>query len=151
MVRFWILAGIIIGVGVTLALLTETDAQGIAHTHFAGMPTVINAGDSEDPAWLVLGGGVGVLVIGAGVGLVVFGIAGAGILFATGQLAAGGICFAQGGLGFSFFCGQGGAGVTAFGQVVGGAVVAGQGALGFDGAEHLRQLNGDLGRILAFR
>jgi hypothetical protein len=132
-----------------------TTAEGKSPDEIAGMPVVCQGVGSENPlesgqaCWLTLGAGRGIVVVGmGGVGVVCFVFYGLGILFATGQLAAGGIAFGQVGLGLSFFFGQAGVAPVAMGQVVGGAQVVGQGALGPNGGPFLKQLSAELNRIL---
>ena len=114
------------------------------------MPTLGIA--HPDPCWIQLGGGSGVLVVGiGGFGIVSLTIYGAGLLFATGQLAAGGIALGQVGVGISAFVGQAGGGLVALGQLVIGAVVAGQVPIGIRGAEFFEQLSGELVELLSWR
>ena len=114
---------------------------------------VISTGSDSPPtrvslAWM----SAGVLVVGVGgVGVVSITLYGAGLLFATGQLAVGLLCIAQLGVGPVFFFGQVGAGFVAFGQLVFGALTGGQVPIGFNGKPMLRGLSAELNQVLAFR
>ena len=93
MKHFFILLAVIIATSVVFAgitLLGDTTT-----TEVLGMQ-VVSAGNFDQPAWLCVGGGAGVLVVGVGgVGVVSITLYGAGLLFATGQLAVGLLCIAQ--------------------------------------------------------
>lgn len=125
-----------------LALFTDYH-RGETLTRVAGLP-VISFG-ANDGAWLAFGG-LGVLVIGVGLGVVSLSIYGAGILFATGQLAVGLTALGQLGLGFFLFLGQVGAGLH----------VGAQGGLGFRrwtqgnnrDESYFRSLWGEVGELL---
>jgi hypothetical protein len=124
-------------------------------TVIAGMPVVSTAMETEviagPPAWIALGSGTGVLVIGVfGIGAVCLTLYGAGLLFATGQLAIGMIAFGQVGVGFTTFVGQlGPAVVIAIGQAVAGIFAFGQGPLGrADSEAFLRELSRELNELL---
>lgn len=141
---------------VSIAFLSCLALSGVLNTNDAGlsgtvmgMPAVC-LGDhmSSEPCWLVAGSGNGVVVLGIGFGLVCFTIAGVGVFFATGQIAAGGIAIAQAGVALSFFFGQVGGAFVAFGQVVGGMIADGQGALGIDGEPFLDRLRENLREAL---
>lgn len=110
-----------------------------------GMP-ITGAGNS-DPAWIAMGG-AGVIVLGAGYGIVAFTLYGAGLLFATGQLAVGLVAFGQLVVGVVFYMGQLGLGLVGAGQVAVGVSVVGQGQLGWDGETFLRRLSSDLDDVL---
>ena len=140
-----------------------TNESGQSEESIAGMP-VVCLGDAEsdmDPdtnpigsnaCWLTLGAGTGVVVVGiGGFGVVSLTLYGVGLLFATGQLAAGGIAFGQAGFGLSFFLGQAGVAPVAMGQVVGGGLVKGQGALGADGGPFLQELSREVNALLGER
>lgn len=111
-----------------------------------GLPLAC-VGSWEIPCWITAGGS-GVLVVGGGTGVVAIGIAGAGLLFATGQIAIGLIAFGQLALG----------GVAFLGQVATGLVGAAQGGLGWltvvqggnnvEGRAFLKQLDADLAETL---
>jgi len=146
--RFFILFAVLL-VTYLGFFLFPTPNNGKSVEEVAGMP-VVCVGTSEDEAcWLTLGAGKGVVLVGmGGVGVVCFALYSVGILFATGQLAAGGLTIGQVGFAGTFFIGQAGAGPVAFGQVVGGAIADGQGSLGAKGAPFLKELSADLNRIL---
>lgn len=146
MKNFWIVTGVIL---VTcLIFVAESLVRGGDVTVILGMPT-IGAGTQARPAWIALGG-FGVIVLGAGVGIVAFTIAGAGALFATGQIAVGLVAFGQAAVGLVCFFAQLGVGMMGGGQVAIGGLVSGQGHLGFDGAEFLERLSADLNAVLRF-
>lgn len=132
--------------------MTET-VDGVSTLEpIANLPIVCWGDSHELPCWLTIGAGMGVLVVGiGGVGVVCLTLYGAGILFASGQVAAGGIALAQGGVGFSMFIGQGGGAFTALGQVAVGVIADGQGALGVSGMPFFTRLNYELNQILRFR
>jgi hypothetical protein len=118
----------------------------------AGPPTIIlgmpvTGAATSDPAWISIGG-AGVIVLGAGYGIVAFTLYGAGLLFATGQLAAGLVAFGQLAVGVLFFVAQLGLGLVGVGQVAIGFSVVGQGQLGWDGETFLRRLSNDLDDVL---
>lgn len=96
-------------------------------------------------------GGKGVVVLCYGVGAVVYGAAGAGLLFACGQAAAGLIAFGQLTLGVVFVCTQLGGGLTGLGQIFLGGWGIGQARLAADGKDFLKQLNDDLDNLLRFK
>lgn len=107
---------------------------------------------SESTCWLTLGAGQGVVVIGAvGWGVVCFTLYGAGILFATGQLAFGGIAIGQAGGALSLFLGQVGGAFTTIAQGALGVISRGQAAIGFDGQPFFESLYDELRGILRFR
>lgn len=114
-------------------------------TEVFGMPVVAVA--AEEPAWIALGG-VGVIVLGVGFGVVAFTLYGAGVFFATGQLAGGLIAFGQLAVGLLFFAAQLGVGITGVGQLAVGGLVAGQVPVGFDGEAFLRRMDQDVARML---
>lgn len=129
--------------------LFPTPKQGRSVEQVAGMPVVCVGVEDDDPCWLTLGAGKGVVVVGmGGMGVVCFALYSVGLLFATGQLAAGGLAIGQVGFALTFWIGQAGAGPVAFGQLVGGAIADGQGALGVKGAPFLEELSADLNRLL---
>jgi hypothetical protein len=125
----------------SLLCLGESAIRPGPPTVVLGMP-VTNAA-STDPAWISVGG-AGVIVIGAGYGVVAFTLYGAGLLFATGQLAVGLVAFGQLVVGVLFFLGQLGLGIAGAGQVAVGVSVVGQGQLGWDGETFLKRLSSDL-------
>ena len=139
MKRFGVLLGVITVTAIALALGPGGSEKVL------GMPVVEVEGGG--PAWIAVGGS-GVLCLGVGVGVVSLTIYGAGILFATGQLAVGLICFAQLGVGLVFACVQVGAGLTGIGQGIAGGLVTGQGTVGRDGEEFLRALDRDVENAL---
>lgn len=117
-------------------------------TSVLGMETVCSA--STQPCWLVVGTGQGVLVIGAaGVGLVALTLYGAGLFFATGQLAAGLLAIGQLGFGVLGWIGQVGVGLTGRGQLIGGLLVDGQAALGSTDSGFGGRLSRDVKAVLA--
>jgi hypothetical protein len=126
-------------------LFGEPPARAGATTVILGMQAV-GAG-TMDWAWLQMGG-PGVIVIGAGWGLVAFTIYGAGVFFATGQLAAGLFAFGQVAFGFLFYLAQLGLGISGAGQVAIGVAVVGQGPLGWDGEAFLTRMSKDLDDLL---
>ncbi len=150
--RFVILCGVIAATAVAFYPLTETDEAGVSKSaEVLEMPALCVMSEDE-PCWLTLGGGVGVLVIGAGgIGIVVFGLYGAGVLFATGQLAVGCIAFGQVGIGPVMWVGQAGGGFVAGGQVAIGIIASGQGQVGFDGESFFDALKKDIDHIFRFR
>ena len=95
-----------------LAFFTEYQ-NALSLTRVGGLPS-IGIGP-EGGAWLSIFG-AGVLVIGGGAGVVSIGIYGAGILFATGQLAVGLVAMGQLGLGLLLYLGQLGVGLQVGGQ-----------------------------------
>ena len=91
----------------------------------------------------------GRVVVGlTGVGLVSLTLYGAGVFFATGQLAAGLLAIGQAGVGLIGWIGQVGAGTTGVGQLIVGWLVRGQLPIGKDGKAFqtmmLRQLHAAL-------
>ena len=104
---------------------------------------------SEDPAWLVLGAGVGVVVIGFGFGVVVIGFIGVGLLFGCGQAACGFISFGQVGIGVALFGGQAGGAYTGFGQGIFGIHTWSQG--NSSGRDFILALAADIRPHLRFR
>ena len=150
-VRIVVLALVIIVTAIGLGVMTETVDGVSTMDPIANLP-VVCWGESESPCWLTIGAGMGVLVVGlGGVGVVCLTLYGAGILFASGQIAAGGIAVAQGGVGFSMVIGQAGGGFTALGQVAIGVIADGPGALGVTGLPFFAQLNYELNQILRFK
>lgn len=132
--------------------MTETVDGASTMEPIANLPIVCWGDSHESPCWLTIGAGMGVLVVGlGGVGVVCLTLYGAGILFASGQVAAGGIALAQGGVGFSMFIGQAGGAFSALGQVAVGVIADGQGALGVSGMPFFARLNYELNQILRFR
>ncbi|MCA9534483.1 MAG: hypothetical protein KC593_12420 [Myxococcales bacterium] len=102
------------------------------------------------PCWLAFGGGNGVLVVGlAGFGLVSLTLYGAGLFFATGQLAGGLLAIGQAGVGVIGWIGQVGAGTTGIGQLIFGWLVRGQLAIGADGTAFQQMLGRQLASALA--
>jgi len=137
---------LVTGIGIGLVSLVYGDGKELV----AGMPAVCVG--SLEPCWLAFGGGNGVLVVGlTGVGLVSLTLYGAGVFFATGQLAAGLLAIGQAGVGLIGWIGQVGAGTTGVGQLIVGWLVRGQLPIGKDGKAFqtmmLRQLHAALGRI----
>jgi len=148
MARFLILCAVLL-VTYLGFFLFPTPKNGQSAEEVAGMPVVCVGTAEDEPCWLTIGAGKGVVLVGmGGVGVVCFALYSFGLLFATGQLAAGGLAIGQVGFAFSFWLGQAGAGPVAFGQLVGGAIADGQGALGVKGAPFLKELSADLNRIL---
>lgn len=150
--RVVVLALIIIVTAIGLGVMTET-VEGVSTMKpIANLPVVCWGDSQETPCWLTIGAGMGVLVVGiGGVGVVCLTLYGAGILFASGQVAAGGIALAQGGVGFSMFIGQAGGAFTALGQISVGVIADGQGALGVTGLPFFAQLNYELNQILRLK
>jgi hypothetical protein len=148
MARFLILCAVLL-VTYLGFFLFPTPKNGKSAEEVAGMPVVCVGAAEEEPCWLTIGAGKGVVLVGmGGGGIVCFALYSVGLLFATGQLAAGGLAIGQVGFAGSFWLGQAGAGPVAFGQLVGGAIADGQGALGVKGAPFLKELSADLNRIL---
>lgn len=148
MTRFLILCAVLL-VTYLGFFLFPTPNNGQSVEEVAGMPVVCVGAAEEEACWLTIGAGKGVVVVGmGGAGVVCFALYSVGLLFATGQLAAGGLAIGQVGFALSFWLGQAGAGPVAFGQLVGGAIADGQGALGVKGAPFLKELSADLNRIL---
>ena len=146
--RFFILFAVLL-VTYLGFFLFPTPNDGRSAEEIAGMPVVCVGTAEEAPCWLTIGAGQGVVLVGmGGAGIVCFALYSVGLLFATGQLAAGGLTNAQVGYGGSFFLGQVGVGPVAHGQLVGGALVAGQGALGASGGDFMKELSGELNQIL---
>ncbi|MBO6934447.1 MAG: hypothetical protein JJ863_05720 [Deltaproteobacteria bacterium] len=146
--RFFILFGVLL-VTYLGFFLFPTPNDGQSAEQVAGMPVVCVGAAEEEPCWLTIGAGQGVVLVGmGGAGVVCFALYSVGLLFATGQLAAGGLAIGQVGFGGSFFLGQAGVGPVALGQLVGGALVAGQGALGASGGDFLKELSAELNQIL---
>ena len=127
----------------------------------AGMPVVCVPGADGPsnpeavlglaPCWFAFGGGKALVVVGlAGAGLVCITLYGVGILFATGQLALGGLAIGQAGAGIIGWIGQVGAGLTGVGQLIFGVYVQGQLPIGANGgafhAALSRQLQSTLRR-----
>lgn len=151
MTRFLILFAVLL-VTYLGFFLFPTPNDGRSAEEVAGMSVVCVGAAEEEPCWLTIGAGKGVVLVGmGGAGVVCFALYSVGLLFATGQLAAGGLTIGQVGFGGSFFLGQAGVGPVALGQVVGGALVAGQGALGARGGDFLKELSGELNQILGKR
>lgn len=145
--RFFIILASTLVTGIGLGILGTVYESSVL---IAGMPPVCAA--AVEPCWLAFGGGNGVLVVGlAGVGLVSLTLYGAGVFFATGQLAAGLLAIGQAGVGVIGWIGQVGAGATGIGQLIFGWLVRGQLPIGMDGKVFqtmlLRQLGSALGRI----
>jgi hypothetical protein len=140
--NFWVITGIAI---VTCILFgAEAGARGPS-TYVLGMPAV--AWGTTEPAWLQFGG-AGVVVVGAGYGFVAFTMYGAGIFFATGQIAGGLFAFGQVAVGVLFYLAQLGFGASGVGQLAIGGLVVGQGPLGFDGEKFLTRMNKDIDDLL---
>lgn len=156
MLRFAIVSAFVILTAVLLAWATETEPAGDAtrsRESVLGL-RVVSIG-SEDPAWLQLGGAPslapGVLTVGlGGIGIVTYGLYGAGVLFATGQVAVGLFAIGQLAIGVVFVICQLGAGLSGIGQVLGGGLVVGQGTLGGDGKKFLERLNRDVNVLLSW-
>lgn len=132
-------------IATSAVFLAEGMLRPGAPTEILGMR--VTAIGSGEPAWIALGG-VGVIVLGAGFGVVAFTLYGAGVLFATGQLAGGLIAFGQLAVGLLFFVAQLGFGFTGMGQLAVGGLVAGQVQVGFDGAAFLRRMERDVDALL---
>lgn len=131
--------------GIGLGLLGGFGGESVP---VAGMPAVCVA-VVDTPCWLAFGGGRGVLVVGlAGVGLVSLTVYGAGLFFATGQLAIGGIAIGQVGAGVIAWIGQLGGGMTGIGQLIFGWLVAGQLPIGSDGSAFHKSLAKQLSSVL---
>ncbi len=142
------LALLVVITAVTAVALVLTTALGPGEpTRVFGMPLCgINP---SEPCLLVLGIGVGGVVVGVGAGLVALTWGGAGLLFATGQIALGAITFGQVGVALTFFAGQAGVGLTGIAQGVLGMETVSPGNA--SGKEFLTRLNRELGQILSLR
>ncbi len=128
----------------------EVPEGKLAEPLFWGLPAVRVM--SKEPAWLTLGSGTGVLIVGmGGMGVVAITLYGAGLLFATGQLAIGLLAMGQVGFGLILWLGQAGGGIAAAGPVVGGGLAWGQGLLGKDGSTFFKRLNEDFNDLCKFR
>lgn len=132
-------------IATSLVFLAEGMLRPGEPTEILGMRVV--AIGSGEPAWIAMGG-VGVIVLGVGFGVVAFTLYGAGVLFATGQLAGGLIAFGQLAVGLLFFVAQLGFGIAGVGQLAVGGLVAGQVPVGFDGKAFLRRMEQDFTRML---
>lgn len=150
MKRFALLAVIIVATSLGLGLTTTMAPDGqVSQSRFMGLPVVSLSGPT---GWLTIGDGSGVLLVGfGGVGVVTFTLIGAGLLFGTGQVAAGSICMGQAGLGLVAFLGQAGTGLVGAGQVIVGGLGWAQGRLAFDGKAFILGLNSDLDDLFRFR
>jgi hypothetical protein len=151
MKRFGVLLGIIVLTSLAFWPITGMRDGSVASTQVLGMP-VLGVGTGEF-CWLTLGFGTGVLFVGlAGAGAVGIGLAaGGGLLFGSGQVAAGTIAVGQLALGILFVIGQLGFGVAGVGQLIVGVLVKGQAELGKNGGPFLQKLDEDLNEALTFR
>lgn len=158
MKRFAIVSAFVIGTALMLTWATDletVDGNSRSRATVLGI-RVVSIGVDE-PAWLQVGGsdpevGPSGLVIGlGGVGFVTYGVYGAGILFATGQLAVGLFAIGQLAVGVVFVICQLGAGLSGVGQVLAGGLVVGQGTLGGDGEGFLKFLNEDIDARLSWK
>ena len=159
MFRFLILLGVLVvtsvGLGVSGPSWPEAPPAESAvpvevEPLFWGLPAVRVM--SEEPAWLSLGSGVGVLMVGfGGAGVIAITLYGFGLLFATGQLAVGLVAMGQVGFGIILWLGQAGGAFLAGGQVVGGRLAWGQGQLGGDGEQFFTDLHKDLSDLFKFK
>lgn len=149
--RFWICVAFMVATCVGAGFSVDRpNGEDISVSKWMGMPAVCMSAD--EPCWLQLGVGEGVVVMGGGgVGVILIGAYGVGILFAIGQLAGGLIAVCQVGVGLVFFLGQLAFGLTGLGQVAIGGLVQGQGKLGRDGTEFLEQLNEEVNAALGWR
>jgi hypothetical protein len=150
MLRFWMLMGFAIVTllalsGITWAQLSDADSHRVL-----GMAVVCTADQTATPCWIAYGG-FGVVVLGGGVGMVEFGIGGVGILFGTGQLAAGLIAMGQVGMGLVFWAGQAGVGLTGIAQGMFGWVTIYQGGESGGGRRYFRALSQDMTDLCSFR
>jgi len=146
LIRVFVLCGIIVATGLILGMTTEVNAEGVSEATVFGLPLV---GVGADVPVILAIGGIGVLCLGFGAGLVCIGFGGAGVLFATGQVAGGLITLAQGGVGITFFAGQAGTGLIGAGQGVLGIEVWSQDHP--DGKPLVQELDRDLAETLSFR
>ena len=159
MYRFFILLGLLVVTSVGLGVSgpswpeappAESDVLVEVEPLFWGLPAVRIM--SQEPAWLSLGTGIGVLMVGmGGVGVVSITLYGAGLLFATGQLAVGLVAMGQVGFGIILWLGQLGGAFIAAGQLAGGRLAWGQGHFGGDGEEFFKLLNEDLSDLFRFK
>jgi hypothetical protein len=122
----------------------------VSESRLAGYPLVAIA--SEDARGVIAIGqtayGVVVLAQGGG-GLITFAQGGVGILFGLGQGMVGLIAICQIGVGLLFIMAQIGGGVFCLGQAVIGYAGAGQGAAVKRGIEVLKELDEEVGELLA--
>ncbi len=148
---FWILIGFMVVSCVAMGFSVESiEGDDTSISKWLGMPAVCMSAD--EPCWLQLGVGEGVVVMGGGgMGVIVIGAYGVGLLFAVGQLAAGLISVCQVGVGLVFFVAQLGGGLAGVGQVAVGGLVQGQGKLGVDGSDFLEQLNDEVNAALGWK
>ncbi|MCA9578292.1 MAG: hypothetical protein R3B40_07540 [Polyangiales bacterium] len=142
MARFFVILGATLATGIGLGFAGLLGSSDAPVTIFGMEPVCVGP---MEPCWLAFGGGNGVVVVGlAGIGLVSLTLYGAGVFFATGQLAAGLLAIGQAGVGLIGWIGQVGGGMTGIGQLIFGWLVRGQLPVGADGrAFHgvlLRQL-----------
>jgi len=137
-------AALVVLVAVTggLFLLTYDDGGLVL-----GMRPVCMGAGADQPCWIT-GGGFGVLALGAGVGVVAIGLYGAGLLFATGQLAAGLLVVGQLAIGVVGFLGQVATGLVGMGQGGVGALTVTQGGDNAEGKAFLKQLSAEMGEAL---
>lgn len=141
-----LLAGIVV---VTAFVFTLTTGKGVASSEVLGLP-ILCVETLDEACWLAWGsGGRGVLVVAAGgLGVVSLTIYGAGVLFASGQLALGGIVLGQAGFGLSFSLSQLAVAFAARGQLAIGVIVEGQGQLGIDGTDFFAQTADELTELI---
>jgi hypothetical protein len=146
--RFFVILSATFVTGLGLGLIGTFVPSADLPVVILGMEPVCVA--SVNPCWLAFGGGTGVLVVGVGgVGLVALTVYGAGIFFATGQLAAGLLAIGQAGVGVIGWIGQVGAGMTGVGQLIFGWLVRGQLPIGADGAAFHQMLGRQLKSTLS--
>jgi len=129
----------------SILLYVHARATTAAPTVILGMP--VTGSSSHQVAWISLGG-TGAVVIGGGVGLVEIGVYGVGLLFATGQVCAGGVAIGQAAFGLCFVLAQLGLGLLGVVQGGAGGYMKAQGALAADGDRIVGALDAWLGRVL---
>jgi hypothetical protein len=102
-----------------------------------------------DPCWIGIGAKA-VIVLGGGVGVIEIGLYGAGILFATGQLAGGLLAVGQLAIGVVGFLGQVATGMVGMAQGGVGWITVTQGGDNEDGKAFFKRLSADLEEALRF-
>jgi hypothetical protein len=148
---FKLVAWIVLVTGLLVIFTRYAPGEKIAsQSSLAGYPLVSIA--QEDARGVIAIGqtayGVVVLAQGGG-GVITFAQGGVGVLFGLGQGIVGLIAFCQIGIGLLFILAQLGGGVFCLGQVVVGYAGAGQGAAVKRGIEVLKELDREVGELLA--
>lgn len=128
------------------ALLFYLSADGSAEVY--GMKLTCT-GFGRKPCWIGVGA-YAVIALGAGVGMIELGMYGAGVLFATGQLAGGLIAMGQLAIGVVGFLGQVATGMVGAAQGGLGWLTVTQGGDNDEGKAFLKQLSAELDETLRF-